>query len=95
MIDNWVDCIPIIESLFNSSAKAPTGVAPNLIIMGRIKLPEEGILTDFHNFNNTALSARGYLDQLFKRQNDVIDAAQRSQSHINHEVVNNEMHDMI
>ena len=87
VIDNWVDCIPIIESLFNSSAKAPTGVAPNLIIMGRIKLPEEGILTDFHNFNNTALSARGYLDQLFKRQNDVIDAAQRSQSHINHEVI--------
>jgi hypothetical protein len=52
--------------------------------MGRMKLPEEGILTDFHNFNNTALSARGYLDQLFKRQNDVIDAAQRSQGHITH-----------
>ena len=41
--------------------------------MGRVKLP---ILTDFHNFKNTTLSARGYLDQLFKRQNDAIDASQ-------------------
>ena len=29
----------------------------------------------------TALSDRGYLDQLFERQNDVINAAQASQSH--------------
>jgi len=68
VIDTWVDSIPIIEILLNSSAKAPTGVAHNLIIMGRIKLPSEGILTDFHYFNNTALRARGYLDQIFKRQ---------------------------
>ena len=27
--------------------------------------------------------------------NDVIDADQRSQNHINHEVIDNEMHDMI
>jgi len=87
VIDNWIDCIPIIESLFNSTVKAPTGVFPNLITMGKIKLPKEGILTDFHNYNNTALSARGYLDQLFERQNSVIDTAQRSQGHINQQVI--------
>ena len=87
VIENWIDCIPIIESLFNSTVKAPIGVSPNLIIMGKIKLPEEGILTDFHNYANTTLTARGYLDQLFTRQNDVIDAAQRSQGHINHQVI--------
>ena len=35
---------------------------------GKIKLPEEGVLTDFHNYADTTLTARGYLDQLFKRQ---------------------------
>ena len=86
-----MDCILtdcIIESLFNSTVKAPIGVCPNLIIMGKIKLPEEGILTDFHNCADTTLTARGYLDQLFKRQNDVmLDAAQRSQGHTNHQVI--------
>jgi hypothetical protein len=55
--------------------------------MGKIKLPEEGILTNFHNDADSTLTARGYLDQLFKRQNDAIDAAQRSQGHINHQVI--------
>ena len=39
--------------------KAPRGFAPNLITMGKIMLPEGGILTDFHNYNDTALSVRG------------------------------------
>ena len=55
--------------------------------MEKIKLPEEWFLTDFHNYADTTLTARGHLDQLFKRQNDVIDAAQRSQGHNNHQVI--------
>ena len=58
VIDNWIDYITIIESLFNSTVKAPKGVSPNLIIIGKVKLPEEGILANFHNYNNTALNAR-------------------------------------
>ena len=58
VIDNWIDCISRIENLLNSTVKAPTGVSPNLIIMGKFKLPEEEILTDFYNYNNTA---RGYI----------------------------------
>jgi len=54
--------------------------------MRKIKLPEEGILTDFQLRRYHSYSKR-YLDQLFKRQNDVIDAAQRSQGHINHQVI--------
>ena len=34
---------------------------------GEIKLPEEGILTNFHNYADSTLTARGYLDQMFKR----------------------------
>ena len=45
--------------------------------MGKIKLPEEGILTDFYNDADSTLTARGYLDQLFKRKYDAIDAGQR------------------
>ena len=39
--------------------------------MEEIELPEEGILTNFHNYADTTLTARGYVDQLCKRQNDV------------------------
>ena len=27
VIENWIDCIPIIESLFNSTVEAPIGFA--------------------------------------------------------------------
>ena len=59
-----------------------------------IKLPEEGVLR-FHNLNNTALSARGYLDSVIQMTNDVIDSDQKSQNHINHEVIDNKMQDII
>ena len=37
VIDSWIDYIPIMEKLFNSSLNASTGVSLNLIIMGKIR----------------------------------------------------------
>ena len=43
VIENWIDCIPVINFLFNSSVKAPICGASNLIIFGQLKLSEKGI----------------------------------------------------
>jgi hypothetical protein len=78
--DQWAQSLPMVESLFNSTAKLPTGVAPNTIIFGRWRLPEEGVIGDFLTKPRGPVEVRGYLDDLFKRQGAVIDAARRSQA---------------
>ena len=65
--NQWAQCLPMVESLFNSTAKLPTGVAPNTIIFGRWQLPEEGLIGDFLTKPQGPVVVRKFLDNLFKR----------------------------
>jgi hypothetical protein len=79
--DEWSEYLPLIERLFNSSIKEPTGVSPNTIVFGNVIDTNTGFIHEVDTKTKVIPSTNihTYIDKMIHRQHKLILAAQQNQ----------------
>lgn len=84
VIDNWSDCLPLVQRIMNASKNESMGYSPSQLLFGNAITLDRGIFLP-HTFPSADTQHRGvielpeWLDKMQKMQTTLLELAQRKQ----------------
>ena len=83
--DEWIDFLPLIQRIMNSTVHGSIGVAPAQLLLGDALHLDKGVFLPSDKLENTtptALTVQSWMQKMLRRQKDLLDIAVKHQEEL-------------